>query len=302
MPPGARRAGMALSERQENRMVAADPKRQCRPRNLPRSDQPFRHCRGGRRGAAGTFASWRVDRSFASPRGRSRARNRGRTPVRRRVRGHWRARLPGCAQTDRRRPAASRTKGNLKAAAAPRLGSSVHAMPRSAGAKFAAMIARDAELPAMSLHQGSPAASTPPPTAPVCGRHDRRARGGLDRPYRRRISACCKKSSPARAGGQRDALRLGTARPDFPGGTGSSRAFSLGLRSSKPRAAQVTDHCALRGDFGRLVFAVPGSPLDPRCHGTNDLLKQGATITTSSADVEGTGASQPRRSFLAAGT
>ncbi len=41
----------------------------------------------------------------------------------------------------------------------------------------------------------------------------------------------------------------------------------------------------LATDFGRLVFAVPGSPLDPRCHGTNGLLKQGAIVTTGSADV-----------------
>jgi DNA processing protein len=38
-------------------------------------------------------------------------------------------------------------------------------------------------------------------------------------------------------------------------------------------------------DFGRLVFAVPGSPLDPRCEGTNALLKDGATITTTPQDV-----------------
>src|SRR5690606_17853248 len=38
-------------------------------------------------------------------------------------------------------------------------------------------------------------------------------------------------------------------------------------------------------DFGRLVFAVPGSPLDPRCHGTNVLLKDGAIVTTEAADV-----------------
>ncbi|HEX7791780.1 MAG TPA: DNA-processing protein DprA, partial [Afipia sp.] len=31
---------------------------------------------------------------------------------------------------------------------------------------------------------------------------------------------------------------------------------------------------------GREVFAVPGSPLDPRAAGTNDLIKQGATLTT----------------------
>jgi DNA processing protein len=37
----------------------------------------------------------------------------------------------------------------------------------------------------------------------------------------------------------------------------------------------------LAGKFGRLVFAVPGSPLDPRCHGTNGPLKDGAVIVTT---------------------
>lgn len=41
----------------------------------------------------------------------------------------------------------------------------------------------------------------------------------------------------------------------------------------------------LAGEFGRLVFAVPGSPLDPRCQGTNALLKDGAMIATSPQDV-----------------
>jgi DNA processing protein len=33
------------------------------------------------------------------------------------------------------------------------------------------------------------------------------------------------------------------------------------------------------------VFAVPGSPLDPRAEGTNGLLKQGATPVTEAADI-----------------
>jgi DNA processing protein len=41
----------------------------------------------------------------------------------------------------------------------------------------------------------------------------------------------------------------------------------------------------LAGEFGRLVFAVPGSPLDPRCQGTNGLLKQGAILVTEAADI-----------------
>jgi len=36
---------------------------------------------------------------------------------------------------------------------------------------------------------------------------------------------------------------------------------------------------------GREVFAVPGSPLDPRCAGSNDLIKQGAMLVTGAGDV-----------------
>ena len=33
------------------------------------------------------------------------------------------------------------------------------------------------------------------------------------------------------------------------------------------------------------MFAVPGSPLDPRAEGTNSLIKQGATPVTETADI-----------------
>jgi DNA processing protein len=36
---------------------------------------------------------------------------------------------------------------------------------------------------------------------------------------------------------------------------------------------------------GRQVFAVPGSPLDPRSEGTNDLLQEGASFCTKAEDV-----------------
>ena len=41
----------------------------------------------------------------------------------------------------------------------------------------------------------------------------------------------------------------------------------------------------IAAEQGREVFAVPGSPLDPRAAGTNDLIKQGATLTTEASDV-----------------
>jgi DNA processing protein len=36
---------------------------------------------------------------------------------------------------------------------------------------------------------------------------------------------------------------------------------------------------------GRELFAVPGSPLDPRCRGTNNLIRQGAGLVESAQDI-----------------
>jgi DNA processing protein len=38
-------------------------------------------------------------------------------------------------------------------------------------------------------------------------------------------------------------------------------------------------------EAGRELFAVPGSPLDPRCRGANDLIRQGAHLTETVADI-----------------
>jgi DNA processing protein len=45
----------------------------------------------------------------------------------------------------------------------------------------------------------------------------------------------------------------------------------------------ITARLAL--EQGREVFAVPGSPLDPRCRGTNDLIRNGATLTETIDDI-----------------
>ena len=41
----------------------------------------------------------------------------------------------------------------------------------------------------------------------------------------------------------------------------------------------------LAGEYGREVFAVPGSPLDPRAKGANDLIRNGATLIETAKDV-----------------
>jgi len=55
------------------------------------------------------------------------------------------------------------------------------------------------------------------------------------------------------------------------------------VEAAKRSGSLITARLAL--EQGREVFAVPGSPLDPRAEGSNDLLKQGATIVTEADDV-----------------
>jgi len=45
----------------------------------------------------------------------------------------------------------------------------------------------------------------------------------------------------------------------------------------------ITARCAL--EYNRDIFAVPGSPLDARCRGTNDLIRHGAVLTESAEDI-----------------
>ncbi|MBI3497684.1 MAG: DNA-protecting protein DprA [Proteobacteria bacterium] len=62
--------------------------------------------------------------------------------------------------------------------------------------------------------------------------------------------------------------------------------LSLGvvvIEAAERSGSLITARRAL--DQGREVFAVPGSPLDPRAKGCNQLLRQGATLVETAEDV-----------------
>ena len=55
------------------------------------------------------------------------------------------------------------------------------------------------------------------------------------------------------------------------------------VEAAEGSGSLITANFAL--EQGREIFAVPGSPLDPRAKGTNRLLREGATLTENAEDV-----------------
>ena len=55
------------------------------------------------------------------------------------------------------------------------------------------------------------------------------------------------------------------------------------VEAAEKSGSLITAQCAL--DQGREIFAVPGSPLDPRARGTNGLIRNGATLVQGVEDI-----------------
>jgi DNA processing protein len=134
----------------------------------------------------------------------------------------------------------------------------------------------------------------------LAGRTVAAVAGGLDVPYppehadlQRRI---------AEAGAVVTEAPLGTAPQarHFPRRNRIIAGLALGvivveaaLRSGSLITARVAQ------DAGRELFAVPGSPLDPRSRGANDLIRQGAHLTETAQDVLDNLPDHPTRQGLA---
>jgi DNA processing protein len=73
---------------------------------------------------------------------------------------------------------------------------------------------------------------------------------------------------------------------DFPRRNRLVSGLALGVvlvEAARRSGSLITARFAL--EQGREVFVVPGSPLDPRCEGTNDLIRQGATLVQDASDI-----------------
>jgi len=73
---------------------------------------------------------------------------------------------------------------------------------------------------------------------------------------------------------------------DFPRRNRLIAALSLGLlviEASERSGSLITARYA--AEAGRIVFAAPGSPLDPRAKGTNNLIKNGACLVDRPEDI-----------------
>jgi DNA processing protein len=111
--------------------------------------------------------------------------------------------------------------------------------------------------------------------------------GGLDRPYPAENIPLAAEIV-ARGGVNLSEMPLGwepRAR-DFPRRNRIIAGMAMGVvvvEAAERSGSLITARRA--ADQGRLVFAVPGSPLDPRSGGSNLLIKEGATIVTAVDDI-----------------
>jgi DNA processing protein len=123
--------------------------------------------------------------------------------------------------------------------------------------------------------------------------------GGLDQPYPPEHADL--QARIAANGAVVTEAPLGTAPMSrhFPRRNRIIAGLSLGLvvvEAALRSGSLITARLAQEAD--REIFAVPGSPLDPRCHGSNDLIRQGAHLTESAADVLAQLPDHPRRQGL----
>jgi DNA processing protein len=124
--------------------------------------------------------------------------------------------------------------------------------------------------------------------------------GGLDIPYPPEHADLQRRIATSGAVVTEAPLRTAPQARHFPRRNRIIAGLSLGvvvveaaLRSGSLITARLAQ------EAGRELFAVPGSPLDPRSRGANDLIRQGAHLTETAQDVLDNLPDHPTREGLA---
>jgi DNA processing protein len=178
-------------------------------------------------------------------------------------------------------------RGNITALARPMIAMVGSRNASAAGLKFAERLARELAdagfVIASGLARGIDAAahraSIATGTAAVLA-------GGQDRVYPEQHIDLLEAILPEGAAISEMPFGWEPRAQDFPRRNRLISGLSVGVvivEAAKRSGSLITARLAL--EQGREVFAVPGSPIDPRAEGTNGLLKQGATLVTEAADV-----------------
>lgn len=112
--------------------------------------------------------------------------------------------------------------------------------------------------------------------------------GGIDKPYPPENLDLLSRIENDGMGASISEMPLGwepRAR-DFPRRNRIIAGLSMGLVvvEAATRSGSLIS-ARLAAEMGRAVFAVPGSPLDPRSQGTNRLIRNGATLVTCAQDI-----------------
>lgn len=117
--------------------------------------------------------------------------------------------------------------------------------------------------------------------------------GGLDRPYPPEHADLAEAICETGLIVSERPFGLAPRGRDFPRRNRVISGLSLGVivvEAARRSGSLITARMA--NEQGREVFAVPGSPMDPRAEGTNDLIREGAMLIANARDV--IAALQPR--------
>lgn len=178
--------------------------------------------------------------------------------------------------------------GDLSLAQMPAVGMVGSRNASISGTKFAARLAREIGMAGYAIVSGlargidaaAHAASLDTGTIAALA-------GGLDQPYPPENLALYNEMRAGKGLAISEMPMGWEARArDFPRRNRLIAGVALGvvvIEAAERSGSLITARRA--ADFGRLVFAVPGSPLDPRAAGANGLIKDGATMVTEARDV-----------------